>query len=91
MTRVQLILLLALVASALALVQTAYEARRLFAANDRAKAELVRLEADHARLLAERGAQATNLRVERLARDRLQMAPVTPQVTQYVTDGGSKP
>lgn len=86
MTRLNVVLLLALVASALALVQTAYESRRLFAEIERAKAELARLESDHARLTAERQAQATNLRVERLARDRLQMAPISPQVTQYVSD-----
>jgi cell division protein FtsL len=89
-TRLNLFLLVALVISALALVQTAYEGRRLFAEIEKAKAELARLEADHARLLAERQAQATNLRVERLARDRLQMMPITPQVTQYVSDAPRK-
>ena len=86
MSRLNIMLLLALVLSALLLVQTAYEARRLFAEIEKAKAELGRLEAEHARLLAERAAQATNLRVERLARDRLQMVPVTPAVTQYVVE-----
>ena len=86
MSRLNFVLLVALVLSALALVQTAYESRRLFAEIEKAKAELARLESDHARLLAERQAQATNLRVERLARDRLQMAPITPQVTQYVSE-----
>lgn len=86
MTRLNMVLIVALVLSALALVQTAYEARRLFAEIDRTRAELARLEAEHARLLAERQAQATNLRVERLARDRLQMMPVTPAVTHYVSD-----
>ena len=68
-----------------------HEGRRLFAEIERAKSELARLESDHARLLSERQAQATNLRVERLARDRLQMAPITPQVTQYVSDAPRKP
>jgi cell division protein FtsL len=91
MTRLNLVLILALVLSALALVQTAYESRRLFAEIERAKGELARLESDHARLLAERQAQATNLRVERLARDRLQMTPISPQVTQYVSDAPRRP
>ena len=90
MSRLNIALLLALVLSALALVQTAYESRRLFAEIEKAKADLSRLESDHARLLAERQAQATNLRVERLARDRLQMTPITPQVTQYVNDGSKR-
>lgn len=86
MSRLNLFLLALLVISALMLVQTAYEARRLFAEIEKAKVELGRLESEHARLLAERAAQATNLRVERLARDRLQMVPVTPAVTQYVVE-----
>ena len=90
MSRLNLALLLALVISALMLVQTAYEARRLFAEIEKAKAELARLESDHVRLLAERAAQATNLRVEKLARDRLQMVPVTPAVTQYVAEPASR-
>lgn len=86
MTRLNLLLLAALVVSALFLVHTAYESRRLFAEIEKAKTEAARLEAEHARLLAERQAQATNLRVERLARDRLQMTPITPAVTQYVVE-----
>ena len=86
MTRLNLALMLALVLSALALVRTAYDARRLFADIERARTEGARLDADHARLLAERQAQATNLRVEKIARDRLQMVPISPAVTQYVTD-----
>lgn len=90
MSRLNILLLVALVLSALALVQTAYESRRLFAEIEKAKSDLSRLQSDHARLLAERQAQATNLRVERLARDRLQMTPITPQVTQYVSDGSRR-
>ena len=86
MSRLNVVLLLALVISSLMLVQTAYEARRLFAEIEKAKAELARLESDHVRLLAERAGQATNLRVEKLARDRLQMVPVSPAVTQYVAE-----
>jgi cell division protein FtsL len=87
--RLNLLLLAALVASAFFVVDTAYEGRRLYAALDRAKNELVQLEADHKRLDAERQAQATHLRVERVARERLAMRPATPAVTQYVDDSGS--
>jgi len=84
MSRLNVLLLVALLLSALTLVKTAYDGRRVFADIEKAKAEQARLESDHARLLAERHAQATNLRVERLARDRLNMAPITPAVTHYV-------
>ena len=82
--RLNVLLLAALIASALVLVETAYEGRRLYAALDRAKNELVRLEADHKKLDAERQAQATHLRVERVAREKLAMRSATPPVTQYV-------
>ena len=38
-------------------------------------------------MMAEKRGQATPLRVERLAKDQLQMRPPTPGITQYVTQG----
>ena len=46
MTRVNLLLLAALLASCLYLVKTAYESRRLFHALDRARSESAQLETD---------------------------------------------
>ena len=86
MTRVNLLMALALLLSSLYLVRTAYDARRLFAELDKAKNEAVRLDTEHKRLEAEREAQATSLRVERTARDRLSMRTATPAVTVYVPD-----
>jgi cell division protein FtsL len=84
MTRLNLLLLVVLVASSLYLVKTAYESRRLFAELDRASNEARTLEVEYKRLEAERQAQATNLRVERVAREKLAMRTATPAVTQYV-------
>ena len=81
MSRINFLLLMAVLASGLLLVGSAYDARQLFTARDRARAEALRLEADHQRLLAERHAQATNLRVEAVARERLQMRPISPAIT----------
>jgi cell division protein FtsL len=86
-TRLSLLLLLALMASGLYLVRTTYESRRLFADIEKAKTEERQLADDAKRLDAERQAQATNLRVERVARDKLAMRMATPDVTRYVTDG----
>lgn len=86
MTRVNMLLTLALIASSLYLVRTAYESRRLFAELDRAKNEAGKLETEYKRLEAERQAAATNLRVERTARERLAMRGATPAVTVYVQD-----
>jgi cell division protein FtsL len=86
MGRLNFILLIAVLASGLMLVHSAYEARRLFTELDRAQAEARRLEADSQRLQAERHAQATNLRVEQVARERLRMRPITPGLSQGADD-----
>lgn len=84
MTRLNVILMLALIASSIYLVRVSYDARRLFAEVDHAVSETHQLEVEHERLLAEKQSQATPLRVERVARDRLAMRNATPAVTQYV-------
>jgi cell division protein FtsL len=85
MIRLNLTLLVALVASALYLVQVQYESRRLYTEIEKAQTEFHKLEVEHERLQVERRAQATPARVEKLAREQLQMRPATPAVTQYVT------
>jgi len=84
MTRVDLVLLVALVASALYLVQVSYESRRLFAELDREQTRATQLEADRERLSLEARSQSTPQRVERVARDRLGMRPAAPGATEYV-------
>jgi cell division protein FtsL len=84
MTRLNLVLLVAVLASALYLVRTQYESRRLFAELDRAITDSHRLAVEHERLEFERRAQATPLRVEKLAKEQLQMRTATPPITQYV-------
>ena len=86
MTRLNILLALALMGSGLLLVNSAYETRRLFSAIERAKAEERQLESEYKRLDAERQVQATHLRVERVARERLQMRTVTPAVTHWVVE-----
>ena len=83
MTKFNLLLLMAVVASALLLVSTAYDARRLFTGLHRADLEALRLQGEQKRLEAERQLQATNLRVERTAREKLRMVTATPAVTMY--------
>ena len=83
MTRLNILLLLVLIGSALVLVRTAYDARRLFSEIHRVETEALRLAGEHRRLEADRQLQATNLRVERTARERLMMNTATPAVTMY--------
>ena len=84
MTRLNLLLLVVLLASSIYLVRVSYESRRLFAALDKAQGEERALEHDSERLKTDLRSQATPLRVERTARDRLAMRSATPAVTQYV-------
>ena len=86
MLRLNLMLLAALMASAIFLVHSQYESRRLFTELDRAISESRRLATERQRLEVEKRAQATPLRVETLARAKLQMRTATPAITQYVTD-----
>ena len=80
MAKLNLALILAVLLSGVVLVHSAYESRRLFAEREKAKNEGQRLAADAERLKAERHAQATNLRVEQVARERLGMRLISPAV-----------
>jgi cell division protein FtsL len=84
MTRLNLLLLLAVLASALYLVRTQYESRRLYVELEKAITQNRKLEIENERLQIEKRAQATSLRVEKLAKDKLEMRSVTPAITQYV-------
>jgi cell division protein FtsL len=85
MTRLNLLLLVALLASCVVLVRVSYDARRLFGQIDKAQAEERQLESDYERLKTERQSQATPSRVETVARNQLGMRTATPAVTNYVT------
>ncbi len=85
MIRLNLVLLLAVMVSALYLVGVQYDSRRLFSELDRAHSESKRLETERERLQVEKRAQATPARVERLAREKLQMRLASPGVTTYVS------
>ncbi len=85
MTKLNLVLLAALLGSCLLLVSSAYESRRVFAALDQARGEQHQLEAEYKRLDAERQAQATHQRVDKVARERFKMSS-TAAATHYVVD-----
>ena len=83
MTRINALLLIVLVCSGIYMVRMSYESRRLFTELHRARAEERRLDTDFERLKAERQAEATPLRVEKTAREKLAMRGATPAVTHY--------
>ncbi len=86
MTRLNLVLLAAVVLSALFLVRTQYESRRVFVELERAQNLSRKLEVEYDRLQVERRAQSTPLRVDKLARTKLEMRPASPAITHYVAD-----
>jgi cell division protein FtsL len=89
MIRLNLVLLLAVLASAVYLVSVQYDSRRLFTQLDYARNEAKRLETEYDRLQVEKRAQATPARVEKLAKEKLQMRQATPAITHYVTYSGA--
>jgi cell division protein FtsL len=99
MTRLNIVLLLAVIVSALYLVHTQYESRRLFVEVEKSQNAARKIDLERERLEVEKRAQATPLRVEKLAKEQLQMRTATPAVTQYVklaqmtrsSESGGKP
>ena len=85
MSRFNVLLLLVLLGSSVHLVRVSYDARRLFTELDRARSEERLLDNEFERLKSDKQSQATPLRVEKTARDKLAMRTATPAVTQYVT------
>lgn len=88
MMRINLVLALALVLSGLYLVGVQYDSRWVFTDLDRARSEARRLESENERLQVQKRAAATPVRVERLAKDKLQMHQANPAITTYVSYGG---
>ena len=88
MTKFNVILLGALLASCIYLIQVSHTSRTLFALLDKARAEERLLDNEAERLKSEKQSQATPLRVEKTARDKLAMRTATPAVTQYVSYTG---
>jgi len=84
MTRLSIVLLTAVLVTALYLVRVQYESRRLVTELDRATALARLLETQRADLEVEKQAQATAPRVEQMARQRLGMRMPTPAITEYV-------
>ena len=90
MTRLNLVLLVAVLGSAFYLVHLQYESRRLYVALERARSLSERLAADHEQLVVQKRGQATPARVQQLATRQLQMRPAHPGITEYVSVQESK-
>lgn len=82
-----LVLLVAVVLSAMAVVDAQYRARRTFAALDVAQQRAAQLQMDADRLQVELRAMSAPGRIEKLAREQLDMRPITPARTLFIPAG----
>src|SRR5690606_41044223 len=87
--RLNIVLAVLLLLSSLWLVRASYESRRLFVELEKAQSRSHELQIDYERLEIDKRAQATPLRVEKLAREKLRMFNNTPGVTHYVSSAGA--
>lgn len=85
MLRLNILLLVAAMLSALYLVQTQYEARRLFTQLHRTNTDARNLETEYQRLQVELRAQSSPSRIESLAMQQ-GLQQVSPAITHYVRD-----
>ena len=85
MTRLNMVLLIAVLFSSVYLVRVSHETRRLFAELDKARNDERILDNEFERLKSEKQTQGTPLRVERTARDKLSMRSASPAVTEYLS------
>ena len=78
MTRVNIVLLIVLVACALSLVTSRHQARRTFVALERVQAAGRALETEYGQLQLEQSTWGMPARVEKIARDQLRMQLPSP-------------
>ncbi len=79
------LLTIGLMLSALALVKSQYEGRRLYIELERAKAQARQLEIEWTQLQLDQSTLGKHARIESVARRDLQMLALTPERTQYLS------
>jgi cell division protein FtsL len=87
MNRALMVVSVPLVACSLLLVNSQYQARRLFIEIERAQVRKEKLEAEWDQLQYEQSVLADHSRIDRIARTSLGMSPPGPGRTQYLTVG----
>ena len=85
--KLNLLLAALLVGCALSVVNAQYRARNLFIALGKLENQAHQLDIDWAQLQLDQSTLGKNARIEQIARTELNMAPLTPARTQYLTEG----
>ncbi len=86
--RICFLLTVALLACALLMVNSQYQARRLFIELERKQAQARQLDLEWAQLELDQSTLGQNARIASLASSNLQMMPVAPNRLQYLSSGG---
>ena len=85
--KINIFLAALLVTCALALVNSQYKARNLFIELEKLQQQSRQLDIDWAQLQLDQSTLGKNARIEQIARTDLNMAPLSPARTQYLTEG----
>ena len=86
--KLNVVLTVLLVGCALSVVNARYQARHLFIDQEKLQQQQRQLEIDWAQLQLDQSTLGKNERIEQIARSELNMAPLSPARTQYLTEGG---
>ena len=85
--KLNIVLAAVLVTCALSLVNAQYQARNLFIELGKLEQQAKQLDIDWAQLQLDQSTLGKNARIEQIARTDLNMAPLSPARTQYLTEG----
>jgi cell division protein FtsL len=85
--KINAVLAALLVGCGLSVVNAQYQARHLFIELGKLDQQARQLDIDRAQLELDQSMLGKNARIEQIARTELNMAPLTPARTQYLTEG----
>ncbi len=85
--KINLLLVPLLIACALSLINAQYQARHLLIELEKSQQQARQLDIDWAQLQLDQSTLGKNARIEQIARKDLNMAPLSPARTQYLTEG----
>lgn len=86
MGRAVIVMAVLLMLAALSLVTARYQSRDLFIQNEQLRAQAGELDVEWRQLQLDRAELSRNARVDRIAREQLQMIPISPNRTLYIRD-----
>ncbi|WMW79974.1 cell division protein FtsL [Undibacterium cyanobacteriorum] len=89
-TRINLLLGIVLVACALSLINSQYKARSLFIELERSQAQAKQFDLQWTQLKLDQSTFGKHSRIEAVAEKELNMTPLTPDRTQYLTAEASQ-